>query len=421
MSRTRFTWRKMWSDLLHDVHPPLYYIGLKLFRTFFGMGIWQARFFSWIPCAGMIGIAFFVRKEFGIKCAVWYLLFLFGNPFMFQKSVEIRMYTWTCFWVLLNAVFFYQLIRESRWKYWSGFCISGLAAAFNHYFGLLLMVCTFLGLLCFFIFSHKWKEIRNWFLMSAVTVVCYFPWLLVALSQIRTVNESYWIEKPQSRLGVLRELFYSVLPGSEKIFLLFLLFIPMGYLFLLFLRKDKARTWWGLVLSSAVWISWLFALLYMKLTDRPIMVSRYLIPGVLLFILGSCTLIKMVPRWVVTVCCMFFAIIGGLALEDGLKDQQDHSTQDTVAFAESNICEEDMICYFEDGYGYLASCVDYFIPWAKAVALQEGDEIPESGNGNVWIFAADSMIDSEIQIALETMSYYGEYGFHTERFGIYSR
>lgn len=108
-------------------------------------------------------------------------------------------------------------------------------------------------------------------------------------------------------------------------------------------------------------------------------------------------------------------------MEDGLKDQQDHSTQDTVAFAESNICEEDMICYFEDGYGYLASCVDYFIPWAKAVALQEGDEIPESGNGNVWIFAADSMIDSEIQIALETMSYYGEYGFHTERFGIYSR
>lgn len=46
---TELSWTEMMTVLKGDVHPPLYYIGLKFARTLFGDSIYVARTFSMIP------------------------------------------------------------------------------------------------------------------------------------------------------------------------------------------------------------------------------------------------------------------------------------------------------------------------------------------------------------------------------------
>ena len=98
MNWTALSWKEMMGVLSQDVHPPLYYIGLKIWRSIFGNSVCAARMFSAIPSILIAGIGgWWLHRKAGSKSAVWYLILLFGNPFMFQKAVEIRMYSWTAF------------------------------------------------------------------------------------------------------------------------------------------------------------------------------------------------------------------------------------------------------------------------------------------------------------------------------------
>ena len=89
--------------------------GLKAWRSIFGNSVCAARMFSAIPSILLAGIGgWWLYRKAGSKSAVWYLVLLFGNPFMFQKAVEIRMYSWTAFWIILNAVSMHCMIVKEK-------------------------------------------------------------------------------------------------------------------------------------------------------------------------------------------------------------------------------------------------------------------------------------------------------------------
>ncbi len=418
---TALPWGEMWKQIIGDVHPPLYYIGLKLFQGLLGTGIWQGRLFSLIAFAGILEISHFVQKEFGTKSAVWYLLFVCGNPFMFQKAAEIRMYMWTSLWVEVNAVFFYRLIKNEKKADWIFFCITGLAAAYTHYFGLLMMVCTYMGVGIYFVIKKKKENVLAWSAMCLLTAVFYLPWLFVALKQVSQVNRNYWIEWPKSRLGVMRELFYSIVPYSEKIYMLLLVLLLICSLICFMKMKDKTAAWWCLVMEGTVWALWLFGILYMTFMGRPILVSRYLIPGILLSILGSCLMVKKFRIWLVVLIESFLVLIGGITFGDCLNSQMKHTTEHVVEFASQNIRSGAQIYYLDDQFGYLDSCVRYYIPWAEPVILYGDDTIDEKGK-EVWFLYEDRMAeDGRNEKIIDDMTFYGEYAFGGEKFKIYGR
>lgn len=325
---TALPWKDMWHNLVNDVHPPLYYIGLKIWRTFLGYSACSARMYSFLSFAGILSMSYFIKSAFGRKGVIWYLTFLCGAPFTFQKATEVRMYGWTSFWAMANGISLYMIIKKKETKYWGAFCLTGILTAYHHYYGLLLMLVTFSGLGLWTIFQKSKRLFFRYLLICAVCIICYLPWLVVAMKQIRQVNKDYWIAWPTSRLSAIRDLFYSIIPHSEKIYMLLLLMIPV-FAFSFFLlstirvqKEEAGNMMWCMTLVSALWFVWLLSSLYTFIWRRPIMVSRYFIPGVYLFILGSSSLAHKMPGWLLTIFCTLFTCMAIISYYDRIIDLQ---------------------------------------------------------------------------------------------------
>ncbi len=423
MNWTALSWKEMMKVLEQDVHPPLYYIGLKLWRELFGYDdIYIARLFSILPSILIAAIGGrWIYKIAGAKSTLWYLILLFGNPFMFQKAVEIRMYPWTAFWIIMNAICLYNIIvRESiEKKQFVYFFMTGLLTAYNHYFGILIMIMTYSGAGIYFIFRKNKKKILAWLIGCGITILGYTPWLFVAIRQVKKVNGDYWIEFPESRLGIIRELFYSVIPYSEKIYLGIFMIVPIITLILL-IREKKPEIWWTLVTVCSVWGLFVIGMLYMYVMDRPIMTSRYLIPGIILAILGIAMLVKKIP-FVMIIPFLGVFLICGVDTFSGLYNlQRKQTTEKFIEFSQNNMKKKDKLYFLDDGYGYLKFCLEYYIDKPEIYELEEG-EMPLIEE-NTWYLETERMAGDNRNKEIEKdMEYKGEYSFGTEQFSIYYR
>lgn len=107
-------WSEMWVTLQNDVHPPLYYIVLKIWGVFFGFSDLTLRGFS-VFCFGLFLLAiFFFTKHFSsTKIAFFSTLFFAINPFFLQNAAEARMYPLLILLTVLSAFYFFQMLPKS--------------------------------------------------------------------------------------------------------------------------------------------------------------------------------------------------------------------------------------------------------------------------------------------------------------------
>ena len=89
----------------NDVHPPLYYLIVKLFITLFGTSFQVYKLVSILPMffTMLLGI-FYIAPWFGAKTAFLFMLFLNAIPCVMEYGVQIRMYSWAIFFITI-AVF----------------------------------------------------------------------------------------------------------------------------------------------------------------------------------------------------------------------------------------------------------------------------------------------------------------------------
>ena len=101
--------RRDFSDIIHitsqDVHPPLYYILLKIFYIFPGMEqLLSVKIFSWIfYLLYLILGAYICREHYNrrVEC-FWLVLSGFMAP-MIVQSTSPRMYTIAIFFVIIQS------------------------------------------------------------------------------------------------------------------------------------------------------------------------------------------------------------------------------------------------------------------------------------------------------------------------------
>ncbi|MEG1847577.1 MAG: glycosyltransferase family 39 protein [Lachnospiraceae bacterium] len=178
-----------------DVHPPLYYLLYQFFALFGGYSAIAGRVFSYLAIVLAAVLAnTYLKKRFGIYAAAIFLVLLTFTGNCMEMIVEIRMYTWSMLFVTLTALFAYELMRTPRSGFypWAGFSICSLAAAYSHYYALIMVAFIYLFLYVVLIARDK-KNIIPCLLSGFVAVVAYFPWLLVLLKQFDMVSQDYWI------------------------------------------------------------------------------------------------------------------------------------------------------------------------------------------------------------------------------------
>ncbi len=238
VSWCRLSWHGLWSQLMNDVHPPLYYIILKVIYDITCGNLFFCRLFSALSCIAMLWFGLrFCLTEFGCRSALFFIIFTYMNPFMIQKSSEIRMYMLASLFTVLSGIAAYHILNGPPLpRNWSKFTLFSLLAAYTHYYALLTMAFLYAGIFLYFIFTRSKKGFAHWSVCALCTVAGYLPWLPIAFRQVTSVNNAYWIEPPASRLGPIRQLFQYLSTGIEHIYIsIFLLFLVLS-LFLVFER-----------------------------------------------------------------------------------------------------------------------------------------------------------------------------------------
>ena len=222
----------IWYYSSGDVHPVLIYWALHVLNLVFGQNITIYRLFT---VAGAIAMAVLgythIRRDAGWATGVLFSFFALFTPYISLMAVEIRMYSWATFAVMLCFIYAMRIIGTQLatppariaeaarglkcWagtprRWWITCFASSLACAYLHYFGAMSAFMINVVLL-FALGARAWRHrkrgphplpdqavragapLRVLIIGCIVQVALYLPWIITAVtSQMGVVGGTYW-------------------------------------------------------------------------------------------------------------------------------------------------------------------------------------------------------------------------------------
>ena len=222
----------IWYYSSGDVHPVLIYWALHVLNLVFGQNITIYRLFT---VAGAIAMAVLgythVRRDAGWATGVLFSFFALFTPYISLMAVEIRMYSWATFAVMLCFIYAMRIIGTQLatppariaeaarglkcWagtprRWWIACFASSLACAYLHYFGAMSAFMINVVLL-FALGARAWRHrkhgphplpeqavragapLRVLIIGCVAQVALYLPWIITAVtSQMGVVGGTYW-------------------------------------------------------------------------------------------------------------------------------------------------------------------------------------------------------------------------------------
>lgn len=137
-------WR-MINMIIKDVHPPLYYVFVKIFSSFFGYSVFGIRILSaFFGVLGIWAVYLFAKNLFGKKAALWASAIMAISPFAIQYSQEARMYAMFGFLFTLASYFFIRGLQTEKNKYYYLWGLFLGLSALTHYMGIIAAPIFFL-------------------------------------------------------------------------------------------------------------------------------------------------------------------------------------------------------------------------------------------------------------------------------------
>jgi len=141
----------MMNMIINDVHPPLYYIFVKFFSSFFDYSVFGIRLYSAI--FGVLGVwivYIFTKEFFNKKAGLCASLITAISPFAIQYSQEARMYAMFGFLVVVASYFFVKGLKTDKTKYYIFWGLFLGLASLTHYMGIVffpiyLLIAIFQG------------------------------------------------------------------------------------------------------------------------------------------------------------------------------------------------------------------------------------------------------------------------------------
>lgn len=272
-----------------DVHPPLYYIILKVITKFLTLckipynSMVLLRICSIIPFFILILFSLTkIRKDYGWLTSG---LFIFSISTLSEFSkffLYIRMYSWGLLFLFLTFVFFIDVLVKSDRKSWILFTIFSILGCYTHYFVAIPTVILYLTLLGMILLKEnrleKIKEIKKWLISSVVCILLYIPWIAVVISQVSHVSKSYWIP-PVTLNTVINFFIYAGTLSDYLVFKVLSLVILIVFL-ILFIKNYKSFSKKTNLLIISAFIMFLGTIvlgIIISFLMRPIIVNRYLI------------------------------------------------------------------------------------------------------------------------------------------------
>ncbi len=187
------------GEIIHgtagDVHPPLYYLLLKLSAAAGGESLVKYRLVTalatylnllWLG-AGLI------RRRWGGTASVLYLLWYGASYCTVEMSTYVRMYSWGSFFVTATSLFLFAYYEKRRTRDLAMGTLLTLGAMYCHYYAAMAVFTAWLILLAVVLLRSR-REVWKLLLCGAGIALGYAPWLGVLLRQSGRVSQNYWIK-----------------------------------------------------------------------------------------------------------------------------------------------------------------------------------------------------------------------------------
>ena len=313
-----FVAKSQWSDLfrqviLDRVHPPLFYMLLKVWIAVVGASLSQLRlfsvFFSAFTLLPLWSCMRRIRLEPWLKLA---LLFAIAcNPFLIFYSQEVRMYALLCF-LSVWSLDLYLKQRSERPFLRILWALVNVSLVMVHVAGVAVIGCELAHA------ALARKEFRNRFLTCLPAVLAFVGWVIAvkALSPApaRVLHNIQWISR--LTLAVQWKTIAHLLGSSVGAVVLNL---PVAIAIWTHRKVEQRFASLFLMLSAAT-IVFVFAF---SVVVKPIWQERYLIVAVIpYYLLAGDSIRRIGPKWALR-CTVAIAAVGMLSLEYDLTHRPD--------------------------------------------------------------------------------------------------
>ncbi|MDQ3686375.1 MAG: glycosyltransferase family 39 protein [Acidobacteriota bacterium] len=224
----RHDWRALIDFVAADIiHPPLFYILLKIWIAAGGETLLWLRLFPALTAVAAIVPFVLLCRELRLKTSETNLalLLLAVNGYLIKYAQEVRMYSLMLFFALCSLWLFARFInrKSDSHRTLAALTLVNLLLVYTHYFGGMLMTIELLFLL--------WRARRKaaMFLTSiAGLVLCYVPWIAAVIGHAPRAGALEqnlgWAARPGvfdvlQFFALLHEIFYYRQSSHEPVFL----------------------------------------------------------------------------------------------------------------------------------------------------------------------------------------------------------
>lgn len=313
------SYNDMLDAIARDVHPPLYYLILKVIVDFAKLvyrevnTVLLARIVSMMPFVLFMLInGTLVKESFGSKVALMFGFLITFMPKFMLFNITIRMYSLGCLSVTLTYLMFYRIVFEKRDRYLV-FSLCALAAMYTHYFAAVSVAVLLIHM--FVLLCWERRSVLRLCVSAFGMLVCYIPWFLIALQQMGRVFEDYWIP-PLSMRTFLGAVSFVVCPPTNNDYYdgVICLAVVVLYLYswIRLWSKNKRLLFFSVTGFNMVAITALFGIV-ISFIYRPIFIARYLMPSVGSFWLSYAVWLKEADdrdKLIIKIGLIIFLILG---------------------------------------------------------------------------------------------------------------
>jgi uncharacterized membrane protein len=175
------------TTILHEGHPPFYYLVVKLWTSLFGNTLLNLRLFSaFCSVLAIITVSTTIKQIPSTASHYLWVLAVLTNPFFFYFASEARMYS---FGLLLAAISFKAsekinndiLTRNALFYF-----ISSITLIYTHYFGVFLLSTLALK-------SYMRTGRLKLALFHLLPIITFLPWLLSVQKQL-SMHKIHWTD-----------------------------------------------------------------------------------------------------------------------------------------------------------------------------------------------------------------------------------
>lgn len=197
-------WWRIWGRM-ECTHPPLYFIGLRLWASVFGGGDAAERSFSILASLIAVGLLYDVARLCnGRSVGIWACILMALAQPQIQYARETRNYAWliVCALVAADALVRMEKLGPSR-RRWAALTIGVLATLLTHYFGIGMLI----GLGLYAVMRTRGRvraQIVGAFVLAVIVfALCWGPfmWQQRSLASTSDQTTNFLLDKPAGHLG----------------------------------------------------------------------------------------------------------------------------------------------------------------------------------------------------------------------------